>query len=92
MSHFSVEEGGSYLIKRTHEANNMKRLTILLMTVLLTTLGAQAQDDERQQTISGRVIDSELREPMVQASVQLFRQRDSTFVAGSSAPSPHRPA
>ena len=61
----------------------MKRFTILLMTLLLTTLGAQAQDDDRQQTISGQVIDAELREPMVQASVQLFRQRDSTFVGGS---------
>ena len=37
------------------------------MTLLLTTLGAQAQDDDRQQTISGQVIDAELREPMVQA-------------------------
>jgi len=53
------------------------------MTLLLTTLGAQAQDDDRQQAISGQVIDAELREPMVQASVQLFRQRDSTFVGGS---------
>ena len=61
----------------------MKRFTILLMTLLLTTLGAQAQEDDRQQTISGHVIDAELREPMVQASVQLFRQRDSTFVGGS---------
>ena len=61
----------------------MKRFTILLMTLLLTTLGAQAQDDDRQQAISGQVIDAELREPMVQASVQLFRQRDSTFVGGS---------
>ena len=61
----------------------IKRFTILLMTLLLTTLGAQAQEDDRQQTISGQVIDAELREPMVQASVQLFRQRDSTFVGGS---------
>ena len=53
------------------------------MTLVLTTLGAQAQEDDRQQTISGQVIDEELREPMVQASVQLFRQRDSTFVGGS---------
>ena len=53
------------------------------MTVLLTVLGAQAQDDDRRQTISGQVIDAELQEPMVQASVQLFRQRDSTFVGGS---------
>ena len=53
------------------------------MTLLLTMLGAQAQEDDRQQTISGQVIDAELREPMVQASVQLFRQRDSTFVGGS---------
>ena len=36
----------------------MKRFTILLMTLLLTTLGAQAQEDDRQQTISGQVIEA----------------------------------
>ncbi len=45
---------------------------------------AVAQDDEdRGLTVSGCVMDAELKEPIVQATVQLFRQRDSTFVGGT---------
>lgn len=69
----------------------MKRHFFILLT-LLVALATQAQrpqdndedmDGNRRQTVSGRVIDTELREPMVQASVQLFRAKDSTFVGGS---------
>ena len=71
----------------------MKRYIYILFT-LLTTLGIQAQqpqgndegedmDGGRRLLISGSVQDAELKEPMVQASVQLFRLRDSTFVGGS---------
>ena len=69
----------------------MKRYTYILIA-LLVALATQAQrpqdndedmDGNRRQTVSGRVIDTELREPMVQASVQLFRAKDSTFVGGS---------
>ena len=66
---------------------------INILFVLLVVLGVQAQqpqgdsdedmDGNRRQTVTGRVMDTELGEPMVQASVQLFRQRDSTFVGGS---------
>jgi len=66
---------------------------INILFALLVTLGVHAQqpqgdsdedmDGNRRQTVTGRVMDTELGEPMVQASVQLFRQRDSTFVGGS---------
>ncbi|MBQ7663552.1 MAG: TonB-dependent receptor [Prevotella sp.] len=55
-----------------------------LLSVLfgLTTIVASAQQ-EREITISGTVHDADLKEPMVQASVQLFRSKDSTFVGGT---------
>ena len=49
----------------------------------LAILGIQAQPEDRGLTVSGNVQDAELKEPMVQATVQLFRQRDSTFVGGT---------
>jgi hypothetical protein len=46
--------------------------------------GLRAQDEEEQRlTISGQVIDSDLKEPMVQATIQLFTVSDSTFVGGT---------
>ena len=50
------------------------------MTMVISTF---AQSEDRGLTVSGSVKDAELKEPMVQASVQLFRQRDSTFVGGT---------
>ena len=72
----------------------MKRFVFLLLAGLMAMLGAQAQrlngsdtaqdvDDDRRLTISGSVQDAELKEPMAQATVQLFRSKDSTFVGGS---------
>ncbi|MBP5340589.1 MAG: TonB-dependent receptor [Prevotella sp.] len=56
----------------------------LLLLLLMFAVGVSAQDDEdRGLTVSGCVVDAELKEPMVQATVQLFRQRDSTFVGGT---------
>ena len=51
---------------------------------MLTMVGIKAQSGEDQGlTVSGNVHDAELKEPMVQATVQLFRKRDSTFVGGT---------
>ena len=58
----------------------MMILAFLLLSV--TGIKAQSGDDEGL-TVSGHVYDAELNEPMVQATVQLFRQRDSTFVGGT---------
>ena len=51
---------------------------------MLSFVGIKAQSGEDQGlTVSGNVHDAELKEPMVQATVQLFRRRDSTFVGGT---------
>ena len=51
---------------------------------MLMMVGIKAQSGEDQGlTVSGNVHDAELKEPMVQATVQLFRKRDSTFVGGT---------
>ena len=55
---------------------------MLLALIGLTTLFAAAQE-QRERTISGNVQDVDLKEPVVQASVQLFRAKDSTFVGGT---------
>ena len=58
---------------------------MMLALLMLALLGihAQTSDEDRGLTVSGTVRDAELKEPMVQATVQLFRQRDSTFVGGT---------
>lgn len=56
----------------------------LLFILMMVAVGAAAQENEdRGLTVSGSVEDSELKEPMIQATVQLFRKRDSTFVGGT---------
>ena len=57
------------------------RYTMLLAFVGLT-LFASAQE-QRDREITGNVQDAEFKEPVVQASVQLFRAKDSTFVGGT---------
>ena len=60
------------------------RLMMILAFLLLSVTGVKAQSGEDEGlTVSGHVYDAELNEPMVQATVQLFRQRDSTFVGGT---------
>ena len=60
------------------------RLILTLSLLMLMMVGIKAQSGEDQGlTISGNVHDAELKEPMVQATVQLFRKRDSTFVGGT---------
>lgn len=55
-----------------------------LFILMMVAVGAAAQENEdRGLTVSGSVEDSELKEPMIQATVQLFRKRDSTFVGGT---------
>ena len=60
------------------------RLIVTLAFMMLSVVGIKAQSGEDQGlTVSGNVHDAELKEPMVQATVQLFRRRDSTFVGGT---------
>ena len=60
------------------------RIRRLILAVLLglTVLMAFAQSREGF-TISGRLTDEDSKEPMSQATVQLFRAKDSTFVGGT---------
>ena len=51
--------------------------------MMMMAIGAAAQPDDRGLTISGNVQDADLKEPVIQASVQLFRSKDSTFVGGT---------
>ena len=59
-----------------------KRLLIVLLLIGLCVIRAAAQEP-RERTISGNVHDAELKEPMVQATVQLFWAKDSSFVGGT---------
>ena len=55
----------------------------MAITLLIVALDAAAQDYNRRLTISGQLFDAEFREPMMQATVQLFTTTDSTFVGGT---------
>ena len=58
-----------------------RHITLLIFTIL--SLFANAQDGTRYRTISGQLVDVELKEPVVQAAVQLFNTSDSAFVGGT---------
>ena len=53
------------------------------MMLSIVAVKAQTGEEDEGLTVSGNVHDAELKEPMVQATVQLFRKRDSTFVGGT---------
>ena len=64
-----------------------KRQLFLQITLFLAVLTATAQQDpepeDRPLTIRGQLLDADLKEPMVQATIQLFTVSDSTFVGGT---------
>ena len=55
----------------------------MLALWMLAVVGIHAQSEDRGLTVSGTVQDAELKEALAQATVQLFRQKDSTFVGGT---------
>ena len=64
----------------------MRHITLLFALWLLAATGVQAQEEEegnRRLTISGQLLDADQKEPMVQATVQLFLAQDSVFVGGT---------
>lgn len=65
----------------------MHRFTFFIALCLMTAVGAYAQDEEQEEevklTISGQVIDADLKEPMLQTTIQLFNAIDSVFVGGT---------
>ena len=67
----------------------MTKLQLLIFSLtlcLLPTLEVNAQsqeDDDKPLTIMGQLLDADLKEPLVMATIQLFSTSDSTFVGGT---------
>ena len=70
-----TKQSGSSLVK-------VLLLLIVLNFSFFTSL-AQPDPEYRRLTINGQLLDADLKEPMVQATIQLFTVTDSTFVGGS---------
>ena len=62
-----------------------QKLALLSLLFGLCTLSIHAQTDpnSRRLSISGQLLDADLKEPMVQATIQLFHAADSTFAGGT---------
>ena len=58
------------------------RYFMLFMLLFAAALCAHAQEDERL-TISGHLVDDVENEPVINATIQLFTLKDSTFVGGT---------
>ena len=56
---------------------------IFLALTIVTAGYAQPDPDDRPLTIRGQLLDADLKEPMVQATIQLFQASDSTFAGGT---------
>ena len=61
---------------------NCKTLLIILLGVLMPCI-AHGQTEYQRLTISGQLLDADEKEPVLQATVQLFTANDSTFVGGT---------
>ena len=72
---FITKQSGSSLVK-------VLLLLIIFNFSFLTSL-AQPDPEYQRLTISGQLLDADLKEPMVQATIQLFTVTDSTFVGGA---------
>ena len=70
-----TKQSGSSLVK-------VLLLLIIFNVSFLTSL-AQPDPEYQRLTISGQLLDADLKEPMVQATIQLFTVTDSTFVGGA---------
>ena len=64
---------------------SLVKVLLLLLAFHYSIFTSQAQPDPDYQrlTISGQLLDADLKEPMVQATIQLFTVTDSTFVGGA---------
>lgn len=59
-----------------------RALLIILLGVLMPCV-AHGQTEYQRLTISGQLLDADEKEPVIQATVQLFTANDSTFVGGT---------
>ncbi len=60
-----------------------KLFFIFLMIQFFLSAWAQPEPEDRKLTVRGQLLDAELKEPMMQATIQLFTASDSTFVGGT---------
>lgn len=62
-----------------------RHTTVLLVFWILAVSGiyAQPEPEDRKLTIRGQLLDADLKEPMIQATIQLFTASDSVFVGGT---------
>ena len=60
----------------------MRRLLFFLL-LSFSLFNAVAQENRGSLNISGQLVDADEKEPLVQATVQLFWAKDSTFVGGT---------
>ena len=65
--------------------NSIKRVLLVMVIATQTVISASAQPDpeSRRLSIIGQLFDAELKEPMIQATIQLFQASDSTFAGGT---------
>ena len=62
---------------------NLKIILLLSLLLSVVCLTIDAQPDDWRPQISGQLVDADLKEPVVQATIQLFTVSDSTFVGGT---------
>ena len=63
----------------------MKKLTLLLTTILAFAMFANAQAQTRGGSITGKLIDHETQESVPQANIRILNQEDSTYVTGKAS-------
>ena len=73
------------MIITKQSGSSLVKVLLLLIISNFSFLTSLAQPDPEYQrlTISGQLLDADLKEPMVQATIQLFTVTDSTFVGGA---------
>ncbi len=59
------------------------RYFMLFMLLFAAALCAHAQEEDERLTISGHLVDDVENEPVINATIQLFTLKDSTFVGGT---------
>ena len=66
-------------------STSLKRVLSVMVITTLTAVCAYAQPDSesRRLSIIGQLFDADLKEPMIQATIQLFVASDSTFAGGT---------
>ena len=59
------------------------KIGVAIIALCFVALDVLAQDDNWRLTISGELVDADLKEPMAQATMQLFTASDSKFVGST---------